>query len=121
MGTILGCSTKFQITDETSEWVPRDTMYPMDYDEAMNADIGVFFVNLGLDGGSSDQAVVRLLDESKTSSKMLTVKLYRRDGKLSISESTRSTGFFFSSGDQDYERAKYEDVETLQRFEKCVF
>jgi hypothetical protein len=38
------------------------------------------------------QAVVRLLDESKASSKMLTIKVHRRDGRIAVYESSRSTG-----------------------------
>jgi hypothetical protein len=38
------------------------------------------------------QAVVRLLDESKASSKMLTIKVQRRDGRIAVYESSRSTG-----------------------------
>ena len=90
-------------------------MYSMDFDDDMNADIGVFFVNLGSDGGSNDEAVVRLLDETKTSSKMLTIKVMRRDGRIAVYESSRNTGFFFASGERDYEKAHYEDMEALQR------
>ena len=30
-------------------------MYSMDFDEDMNADVGVFFVNLGNDGNNNDE------------------------------------------------------------------
>ena len=90
-------------------------MYSMDFDSNMDADVGVFFVNLGTEGAQNDEAVVRLLDENKGSSKMLTLKFSRRDGRISISESTRSSSFFFSSGDRDYEKANYEDLEIMSR------
>lgn len=64
-------------------------MYEMDHDDETNVDIGMIFVKLGEDGSPSDTAVIRLLDESKSSNKMLTVKITRRDGRVSISESAR--------------------------------
>ena len=106
---------RFAINDDKTEWVPKDTMYSMDFDSNMDADVGVFFVNLGTEGAQNDEAVVRLLDENKGSSKMLTLKFSRRDGRISISESTRSSSFFFSSGDRDYEKANYEDLEIMSR------
>ena len=107
-----------QVNDEKTEWVPKDTMYSMDFDDDMNADVGVFFVNLGSDGGVNDEAVIRLLDETKTSSKMLTIKVMRREGRVAVYESSRSSGFFFASGERDYEKAHYEDMEALQRY--CI-
>ena len=65
---------RFHVNAAITEWVPKDTMYAMDFDADMNADVGVFFVNLGSEGGNSDEAVIRLLDEAKSSTKMLTIK-----------------------------------------------
>jgi hypothetical protein len=43
------------VNDATTEWVPKNTMYSMDFDDEMNADVGVFFVNLGGNGNSNDE------------------------------------------------------------------
>jgi hypothetical protein len=64
-------------------------MYEMDHDEDSNVDLGMIFVKLGEDGSQSDTAVIRLLDESKSTNKMLTIKIARRDGRVTISESAR--------------------------------
>jgi len=83
------CNFSTDNSQGKNEWFPKDTMYDVDHDDEANMDVGMFFVKLGEDGFPSDGAVIRLLDETKSSGKMLTVKVGRRDGRVTISESAR--------------------------------
>ncbi len=79
-------------------------------------DVATVYVNLGNFGSNSDVAIVRLLDEDKSPRKMYTVKWHRNRGKISISESTRSRGFFFEN-EYENERATVDDLDTVARMQ----
>ena len=112
--TILGCATRFEI-EGAEEWVP-EVLHATEYDASYGIDVGTVYVNLGLVGESSDVAIVRLLDEDKNNRKMYTIKWYRRNGQISISESTRTRSFFFDS-ERDNEVASIEDLDILTRIQ----
>ena len=112
--TILGCATKFKV-EGINEWVP-DLQYPTEYDAGFGVDVGTVYVSLGRDGSSDDVAIVRLLDDVKSPRKMYTVKWHRRDGEISISESTRTRSFFFEN-ESDRERASVDDLDILTRMQ----
>ena len=112
--TILGCPTRFTIEGE-DEWVP-EVLHTTEYDASYGVDVGTVYVNLGLVGESDDIAILRLLDDSKNANKMYTVKWYRRNGQISISESTRTRSFFFAN-QRDTEVATIEDLDILTRIQ----
>jgi hypothetical protein len=43
--TVRGCSRRFTIADK-AEWVP-ETIFPMQHDETLGVDVGVFFLSFG--------------------------------------------------------------------------
>jgi hypothetical protein len=114
--TILGCSNRFSVEQATSEWVP-ELLHSTEFDRTFGVDVGTVYINLGIVGDTDDVAIVRLLDDLKSPRKMYTVKWYRRDGKISISESTRTRSFFFEN-DRDAERASIDDIDTLSRMQQ---
>ncbi len=115
--TVLGCSDRFKVTDGP-EWVP-EIQHATEFDSAFGVDVATVYVNLGptITGSLEDVAIVRLLDDLKSPRKMYTVKWYRRDGKIEISESTRTRSFFFEN-ERDIERASIDDIDTLQRMQQ---
>ena len=90
--------------------------HPTEYDAGFGVDVGTVYVSLGRDGSTDDVAIVRLLDDIKSPQKMYTVKWYRRDGQISISESTRVRSFFFEN-ENDRERATVDDLDILTRMQ----
>ena len=112
--TVLGCATTFKI-DDGPRWLPTK-QHRTDYDSAFGVDVATVYVRLGTEGSTSDIAIVRLLDETKNPRKMYTVKWHRRNGKISISESTRSRSFFFDN-EYDNEKATVDDMDTLARMQ----
>ena len=110
----MGCSTKFKV-EGLGEWVPA-LQYPTEYDAGFGVDVGTVYIRMGLDGSTDDVAIVRLLDENKSPQKMYTIKWYRRDGQISISESTRTRSFFFEN-ENDRERATVDDLDILTRMQ----
>ena len=72
----------------------------MQHDDRMDADVAVVFVKFGSSTGSNshnDEAVLRLLNPNKSRRKMLTLRFTRKNGKISIQESTVSSSFFFEN------------------------
>ena len=78
--------------------------------------MGTVYVHLGLVGETDDVAILRLLDENKNQRKMYTVKWYRKNGKISISESVRTRQFFFGDSQRDNEVATIQDLDILTRY-----
>ncbi len=91
---------------------------PCKTDGARNAQYAVFFVKLEPRGSRDDIAIVRLLDQNRSSRKMYSIKFSRVSGKISICESTRSRSFFFES-ERDQERVAINDLDVTTRYNKC--
>ena len=109
---------KFQVEGTAGiEWIPQ-TMYRMKHDHTNNFDATVVFVKFGhevnmqpnRDGGTgvsktnqikrnaeNDVVVIRLLNEYRSRNKMLSIRITRKSGKISIHESTITSSFFFSN------------------------
>ena len=117
--TVSGCSRRFTLK-EKQEWIP-ETSFPVDFDDYYQADIAVFYVNLGsvFDVGNKDEdvAVIRLMNKEKDRRKMYTVKIFREGGKIALYESRITRSFFFSN-ENDREVAVYADQQTLRRLEE---
>ena len=94
-----------------------EVQHRTEYDAAFGVDVGTVYVNLGRTGSQNDVAIVRLLDERRSASKMYTIKWYRQSGKISISESTRTRSFLFGQSERDNERAAVDDLDTLARMQ----
>ncbi len=112
--SVLGCGDKMEI-DDGLVWVPKE-LFPLQRDTTLDVDYAVFFIKLPSDGSRQDVAVVRLLDKNRSNRKMLTIKFFRRTGKIAISESTRSRSFFFES-ERDTERVAVDDLDVMTRMQ----
>ena len=70
----------------------------MQHDSRNDIDAAVVFVKFGnrkRKGGNRDEIVLRLLDEKKNRKKMLTLRISRQNGRISIQDSTVTSSFFF--------------------------
>ena len=112
--SILGCASRFKIQGE-AEWLP-ELLHSTEHDASFGVDVGTVYVHLGLVGETDDVAILRLLDENKNQRKMYTVKWYRKNGKISISESVRTRQFFFGDSQRDNEVATIQDLDILTRY-----
>ena len=115
--SVLGCAKKILVEDDFA-WV-TDDLYPVEHDSNLGVDVVVVYVKLGdreNRDSRNDVAILRLLDADKSPRKMLTVKFYRQDGKISISESTRSRSFFFEN-ERDAERVSIDEPDITTRMQ----
>ena len=88
----------------------------MQHDHRNDMDAAVVFVKFGHGkrddaNKKSDEVVLRLLNESKDRKKMLTLRISRQTGTISIQESTITTTFFFESNrDQNMDSINKPDI-----------
>ena len=91
---------EFQIDDHRAEeWLPK-IIYRMQHDDKNGIDAAVVFIKFGHKQSNSrkgDEVVLRLLDEDKSRKKMLTLRISRKWGTISIEESTVTSSFFFEN------------------------
>ena len=113
--SVLGCADKLSIENAELEWQPQ-RLYTTERDSVQNIDYAVVYIKLLKGEGRNDVAIIRLLDETKNPRKMYTVKFYRSEGKITLSESTRSRSFFFDS-ERDAERVAITDLDVMTRMQ----
>ena len=73
----------------------------MQHDDRNEVDAAVVFIKFGSSSTRSshdhDEVVLRLLNPNKSRRKMLTLRFRRRNGQISIQESTVTSSFFFEN------------------------
>ena len=75
----------------------------MKRDEKNELDAAVVFIKFGHEKRKSrnnDQVFIRLLDENKSRRKMLTLRISRSSGRISLIESTVRSSFFFENNSE---------------------
>ena len=99
--------------------MPRVT-FKTQHDERNDVDVAVVFIKFGSSiSGSNpdhDEVVLRLLNPNKSRRKMLTLRFRRRNGQISIQDSTVTSSFFFENN-RDRTEASSDRIDIMKSME----
>ena len=92
----------------------------MQHDERNDVDVAVVFIKFGSSTSGSnpdhDEVVLRLLNPNKSRRKMLTLRFRRRNGQISIQDSTVTSSFFFENN-RDRTEASSDRIDIMKSME----